>query len=561
MKQTSQTDPLRIDSVRVNTLGGEIGMTLCPGRKDITNLAGDLDRDLQSDLAVIADWGAAALLSLIEPHEFETLGVAHMNQVLPAGIAHYVLPIVDRAIPSGTWERAWATIGPQVRERLALGERVVIHCRGGLGRTGMVAARLLIEFGEVPARAIRRVRAVRPGAIETRRQEEYVLRQKPLESILPRPHYPVDPLRLSRYRGCLLGGAVGDALGAPVEFMDIAAIRKQFGAAGIRDFVPYAGKLGTITDDTQMTLFTAEGLLSAANRVRLSGGDPDFQTGVAQAYQRWLVTQGDKSRLTPELLSGSLIRHGALFARRAPGITCLTTLCKMQRHDELAHNDSKGCGGVMRMAPVGLFVGGWEEAAPKFAQKAFDLGCQLAGITHGHPAGQHAAGVLAALIVRLLHGASLPAALDEVRVFLKTQDNHEETLAAINLAVRLAEDSGDSDNHLRQLGQGWVAEEALAIAVYCALRSDSFEDGVRLAVNLTGDSDSTGAIAGNLLGALHGVEAIPLRWLDPLELREAITAVADDLLSCPQWRIGLGPPKDNDGRRERAYWLDRYPRE
>ena len=159
MKQTSQTDPLRIDSVRVNTLGGEIGMTLCPGRKDITNLAGDLDRDLQSDLAVIADWGATALLSLIEPHEFEALGVAHMNQVLPAGIAHYVVPIVNRARPSGTWERAWATIGPQVRERLALGERVVIHCRGGLGRTGMVAARLLIEFGEVPARAIRRVRA------------------------------------------------------------------------------------------------------------------------------------------------------------------------------------------------------------------------------------------------------------------------------------------------------------------------------------------------------------------------------------------------------------------
>lgn len=559
MKQTSQTDPLRIDSVRVNPLGGEIGMTLCPGRKEISYVSGERDRNLDADLAVIADWGATALLSLIEPHEFETLGVAHMKQGLPAGIVHYVLPIVDSAVPSGTWERAWANIGPQIRERLALGERIVIHCRGGLGRTGMVAARLLVEFGEVPATAMRRVRAVRPGAIGNRRQEDYVLRQKSLESILPRPDYSVDPLLASRYRGCLLGGAVGDALGAPVEFMDIAAIRKQFGTAGIRDFVPYVGNLGAITDDTQMTLFLAEGLLRAANRERMNGLAPDYRVVVAQAYQRWLVTQGDKSRLTPEVHSGWLIRHGALFARRAPGITCLTTLGKMVRHDEMASNDSKGCGGVMRMAPVGLFVRGWEKAAPKHAHKAFDLGCQLAGITHGHPAGQHAAGVLAALIVRVLQGVPLPAALDEVRTLLKTRDDHEETLAAINLAVRLAGDSGDSDNHLRQLGQGWVAEEALAIAIYCALRSDSFEEGVTLAVNLTGDSDSTGAIAGNLLGALYGVEAIPKRWLEPLEVLEVITAVADDLLSWPQWPVSDYWPADLAERRIVTYWLDRYP--
>jgi len=559
MKKTSQTDPLRIDSVQVNPLGGAIGMTLCPGKKAVSSVSGEWDRDLDADLAAIVHWGATVLLSLIEPHEFETLGVARMKQGLPAGIAHFVLPIVDGAVPSGTWERAWADAGPQIRERLALGERIVIHCRGGLGRTGMVAARLLVEFGEVPAIAMRRVRAARPGAIENRRQEEYVLRQKPLESILPRPGYAVDPLLASRYRGCLLGGAVGDALGAPVEFMDLAAIRKRFGAAGIRDFVPYAGKLGAITDDTQMTLFTAEGLLRAANLKRIGSTAPDIQAVVAQSYQRWLVTQGDKSPLTPDVQSGWLIRNGALFARRAPGITCLTTLCKMVRHDEPASNDSKGCGGVMRMAPVGLFVHGSDEAATAPARRAFDLGCQLAGITHGHPAGQHSAGVLAALIARVLRGASLPSTLDEAKTILKTRGDHEETLAAINLAVRLGRDSGDSDNHLRQLGQGWVAEEALAIAIYCALRSNSFEEGVMLAVNLTGDSDSTGAIAGSLLGALHGVEAIPQRWLEPLELREVVTAVADDLLSWPQWKVGTYPLVDADGVRERAYLLDRYP--
>ena len=103
----------------------------------------------------------------------------------PAGIEHFILPIVDGAVPSGTWERSWFKVGPQVRERVALGERVVIHCRGGLGRTGIVAARLLIEFGEKPAAAIHRVRKARPGAIENRRQEEYVLRQKPLDSHSP----------------------------------------------------------------------------------------------------------------------------------------------------------------------------------------------------------------------------------------------------------------------------------------------------------------------------------------------------------------------------------------
>ena len=213
----------------------------------------------------------------------------------------------------------------------------------------------------------------------------------------------------------------------------------------------------------------------------------------------------------------------------------------------------------MRMAPVGLFVHGMDLDPQAAGGMAFDLGCELAAITHGHPAGQHPAGVLASLVVHLLHGASLPEALAETKALLMTRADHEETLAAINLAVRLAADSGDRDNHLRQLGQGWVAEEALAIAIYCALRSDSVEEGVILAVNLTGDSDSTGAIAGNLLGTLYGVESIPQRWLEPLELREEITVVADDLLGWPEWRISEYPPADRPGLREWAYWVARYP--
>ena len=559
MKKTSETHPLRIDTIPVGSFGGLIGMTLCPGKKIDSAISGAWERDLDADFAAIAYWGADLILSLMEPHEFAQLGVPEFARRIPAGVAHIVLPIVDGGVPSGTWERAWMKEGPRLRERLALGGRILIHCRGGLGRTGIVAARLLVEFGEEPAVAMRRVRAARPDAIENRRQEEYVLRQRPLSSPLPRPPVALDPARQAKFRGCLLGGAVGDALGAPVEFMDIGAIRARFGLGGIRDFVPYAGKDGSITDDTQMTLFTAEGLLRCANRGRIRGIGPDFIWVLGNAYRRWLHTQGEGSQRDTEFLSGWLIRNRELFARRAPGITCLGALRAMGADIRLAENDSKGCGGVMRMAPVGLFTAGWEGAGPDPARRAFELGCDFAALTHGHPAGQHPAGVLAVLVLHLVRGATLPEALAEARRLLAEAPDHGVTLAAIDLAATLASQAGDPDDHLRQLGEGWVAEEALAIALYCALRAQTLEEGVMLAVNLTGDSDSTGAIAGNLLGALHGVDAIPGRWLAPLELRGVIEDVADDLLSWPQWPIWEVLPDDPAERAADAYWLDRYP--
>lgn len=559
MTKTSQTHPLRIDAVSVGSFGGQMGMTLCPGKKVDSAISGAWERDLDADLAVIAGWGAGLILSLIEPHEFAQLGVPEFARRIPAGVAHLVLPIVDGGVPSGTWERAWMKEGPRLRDRLALGGRILIHCRGGLGRTGLVAARLLVECGEEPAAAMGRVRAARPDAIENRRQKDYVLRQRPSFSPLPRPPVSVDPARQARFRGCLLAGAAGDALGAPVEFMDIDAIRARFGPAGIRDYAPYAGRAGFITDDTQMTLFTAEGVLRSANRYKMRGIRPDFIGVLGNAYRRWLHTQGEGSRRDNGFLSGWLIRHRELFARRAPGITCLGALRAMGSDIRLAENDSKGCGGVMRMAPVGLFVAGWECDAAEQARQAFGLGCEFAALTHGHPAGQHPAGVLAVLALRLVQGATLAEALAEARRLLAEAPDHGETLAAIDLAVTLAGRGGDPDEHLQQLGQGWVGEEALAIALYCVLRAQTLEEGVTLAVNLTGDSDSTGAIAGNLLGALHGVDAIPGRWLVPLELRGVIEEVADDLLSWQQWPVREFLPDDPAELAAAAYWLDRYP--
>jgi len=334
-----------------------------------------------------------------------------------------------------------------------------------------------------------------------------------------------------RFLGCLLGGAVGDALGAAVEFESRAAILETFGPDGITDYAPIYGGLGRITDDTQMTLFTAEGLLRAWVRGCLKG--ITTYTGVTEfAYQRWLATQGIAPRASRDGVDlvrepGWLYQQRALHARRSPGNTCLSALRARPTGDGFAQNDSKGCGGVMRVAPVGLFQ--WSLREYHSAWDTFRLGSELAALTHGHPTGRLTAGVLAVLIRELADGASLPDALDFAKPMVREESDHHETLHAIELAQHLAGENVPPEKALARLGEGWIAEEALAISLYCALVARDFRHGVILAVNHDGDSDSTGSITGNLLGTLHGVDAIPQQWLAPLELREVITEIAADL--------------------------------
>jgi ADP-ribosylglycohydrolase len=347
-----------------------------------------------------------------------------------------------------------------------------------------------------------------------------------------------NPTSRSRFRGCLLGGAAGDALGAPVEFMTRAEILECFGAGGIADYAPAYGGIGTITDDTQMTLFTGEGLL----RAWLRGTSKDvasYPAVVARAYLRWLHTQGIRPAWHADVISdkpGWLYQQAALHSRRAPGNTCLSALESMMKLGKPARNDSKGCGGVMRVAPAGLFA--WRHPDQRTPRYAFALGTELAALTHGHPSGSLTGGVLAALIHELAGGARLPVALAAAKACLCAHPDHEETLLAIMHAEQLAGSGVAHEDAIARLGEGWVAEEALAISIYCALVAGDFRQGVVLAVNHDGDSDSTGAITGNLLGALLGEEAIPAQWLEPLELREVIAELADDLGAFPGWEVG-----------------------
>lgn len=336
----------------------------------------------------------------------------------------------------------------------------------------------------------------------------------------------------SHFSGCLLGGAIGDALGAPVEFYSLNDIRRLYGPEGVRDFAAVdAHGRAEVTDDTQMTLFTAEGLLVARQ-----AGAPEPVEAIYRGYLRWLRTQ--RTRLSTS--TGELAREGwlmgvqAMWKVRAPGGTCLSALASGHMGTlDTPINNSKGCGGVMRVAPVGLVYPG---------SLAFERACQAAAITHGHSCGYLSAGVFAQIlaeIIALMEGPDVPTPreilLTAVQASLRTLahwPDHEETLAAVERALDAADTMPPTPESVERLGGGWVGEEALAIALFCALaHSEDFASAVLLSVNHSGDSDSTGSLTGNLLGLLLGVEAIPQYWLRRIELREEIERIARELLN------------------------------
>ncbi len=372
------------------------------------------------------------------------------------------------------------------------------------------------------------------------------------------PRIPSDSRVRNRFRGCLLGGAVGDALGAPVEFLDLDEIVSAYGEQGIRDYAPAYGKLGAITDDTQMTLFTAEAVLSAHVAAVLQSQEPDFFCAAAVSYGRWLMTQ-ENSRLgsSSSTKASWLFQQKKLFSRRAPGTTCLSALQSSRGKVARAMNDSKGCGGVMRVAPVGMYFAhslSRERHPDRLLPGIFATGNELAAITHGHPSGCLSAGALALIVSLVLAGSTLTDAVHAAKEELRKHPSHKETLDAIEKAESLAKSRPRERSALRGLGKGFVAEEALGMGLYCALGAKDFEDGIILAVNHSGDSDSTGSITGNLLGAAPGLEAIPDRWLAQLELRSAIESLADDLAAFPEWQL-----RSQGDAEERAFYASRYP--
>ena len=352
---------------------------------------------------------------------------------------------------------------------------------------------------------------------------------------------------LDKIRGSLFGGAVGDALGYPVEFMREKEIFARYGEKGIQDYeLELKSGKALISDDTQMTLFTANGVLIADTRVSMRGIGGVPHGYVEQCYQDWLTTQRMSFAEAQKLPRGTkdgtttwLMDVPELFHRRAPGNTCLSALDKLKSAEEPVWdfldkplNNSKGCGGVMRVAPLGL------KHYPYATWKELDReGAEIAAITHGHSLGYMPAAVLVHIIRELVYPKKQKTlkeiVLEARRAAEKLFDGDEhlkELTDIVDLAVELAENGKDDLANIHRIGEGWVAEETLGIAVYCALRhQDSFTDGIIAAVNHRGDSDSTGAVTGNILGALLGYDAIEEKWKENLELSDVILELADDL--------------------------------
>lgn len=355
---------------------------------------------------------------------------------------------------------------------------------------------------------------------------------------------PVLPVQ-DRIRGCLIGGAAGDALGYPVEFFSEQTLRDRCGDGGIRQYLPDpVSGTARISDDTQMTLFTANGLLVGDTRMALRGIGARPHCCVSMAYQDWLITQRTSAPARDTHASICwLMDIPALYRCRAPGSTCLSALTQQQEQPPLEsyishpQNHSKGCGGVMRVAPLGVSR---YTAVPI---EALDReGAELAAITHGHSLGYMPAAVLTHILHRIVYPERTQTLLqivcearDTVRALFAGDKHLDELTARIDLAIRLADNDEPDLANIHRLGEGWVAEETLAVAIYCALRhADDFSAGIIAAVNHCGDSDSTGAVTGNILGALHGYDAIDKAWTRDLELRDVILELADDLDRRPE---------------------------
>lgn len=356
-----------------------------------------------------------------------------------------------------------------------------------------------------------------------------------------------------KYLGCLLGGGVGDALGAPIEFMSLNEIENKYGESLVDDYVEYPGNIGEFTDDTQMTLFTIEGLLRSKIRAEAKGVcSVPWVTHFA--YLRWLKTQSLESAYPVSknnLECGWLFRQKELFTRRSPGNSCLSALLSSEMGTIYKPiNNSKGCGGIMRMAPVGLAFPA-KGASAYYGEQAFNVGCELAALTHGHPTGYLAAGSFAALIAFLIYGMGLEEAISKVCEILKRKEGHEELLESIEGIVDLSETvSCDPEMMVELLGEGWVAEEALAISLYCALRfKEDFSAGVLAAINHSGDSDSTGAITGNILGVIHGIKGIPEKWITNLKYVHILREISGDFYECMNGQMDY--PDDR--------WWGKYP--
>ncbi|MEU8761190.1 ADP-ribosylglycohydrolase family protein [Streptomyces sp. NPDC048659] len=354
----------------------------------------------------------------------------------------------------------------------------------------------------------------------------------------------------ARVRGCLLGGAVGDALGAGAAGRTLAELRAAHGPGGLTEPVPAHGRRGAVTAATQMSLFTVDGLIRA--QVRRDTGAWHPPTDVHRAHLRWAATQRDwgPDERRPGL--GWLAREEWLYARRDPARACLTGFGDevLGTLDKPKNPRAADSGALVRSAPFGLLVG-WEP------QLVCQLAVECAAQSHGDPAGYLAAGAFAVVVHGAARGDSVEGAVRTAVGQLAARPGHAPVTAALEAALAAVRAGAPDAERVAALGAAEDrAEGQLAAAVYCALVGEDVRHGLRLAVNHDGPSAATGALTGALLGAVHGETALPPAWLAGLEGRATVLELADDLAMELTQGAALHGPAD-----AAPDWLARYPRD
>lgn len=316
-------------------------------------------------------------------------------------------------------------------------------------------------------------------------------------------------LNIDQLAGCLLGGALGDALGYPVEFEKVSQMSQD------HDFDKIVGKL-IVSDDTQMTLFTANALLL----------DGNLRINTWNCYQDWLETQfkQGKSELSHRPISW-LMEYPEMYASREPGRTCLMTLMRGILGDlNESINQSKGCGALMRVAPLAFID----------REDLYLVAIENSALTHGHQMSHIASAALVSLLRYISEGETLCDSVslmrqDIKRIFMgslevKVFDD------LLQQAIFASEKDFDDMEIISRLGEGWVAEETLAIALYCSLKySNDLKKALRVAVLHDGDSDSTGSVTGQMLGTLLGAKKLPQEEIKRLDLLEPLMKMIERL--------------------------------
>lgn len=483
MTRTSQTHPLQIAVVDALSGHGRIGVTICPGKKQPGALTGAWDRDLGLDVEAIADWGAVAVLTLVEPHELTALKVEGLGAEVEARHMDWLhAPIRDVSTPDARFEMVWAKIGEGLRDRLRAGFSILVHCKGGLGRAGMITARLLVELGVPAEEAIRRVRAARPGAIETTAQEAFVRGCQPVAEAVPSTTAQAIQ---DRAQGAFMGLAMGDAVGTTLEFAsrDSRPLLIDMVGGG-----PFRLQAGEWTDDTAMAVALADSLLA-------SNG---------------LNEQDLLSRFTAWWREGVYSCTGRCFDIGATTAQALTRW-EQSKADHCGATDphSAGNGSLMRLAPVAIRY--WNDR-----RALRDAAARQSKTTHAAPEAVDACVVYAEMMADAIEGRR------RSEVLAARPGDWAGRIAAVNSGSWRGRARGEID------ATGYVAH-SMEAALWAVGRAPAFDRAVLHAANLGQDADTTAAIAGQLAGALVGAADLPVIWAERLAWAPRIRHMAKEL--------------------------------